>query len=88
MKALIKDAQSQHPLYQPLGLLTAKQVLEVFPVSRSGWYLGVKNGQYPKPVKLGERRAVWRAEDIRSLISNLKPADDYDENIDEHGDDR
>jgi predicted DNA-binding transcriptional regulator AlpA len=38
------------------------------PVSRSTWWAGVKDGRYPKPVKLGPRITAWRVEDIRNLI--------------------
>ncbi len=38
------------------------------PVSKSTWWLGVKEGRYPKPLKLGPRITVWRAEDIWRLI--------------------
>lgn len=38
------------------------------PVSRSTWWAGVKEGRYPKPVKLGPRITAWRVEDIRALI--------------------
>ena len=38
------------------------------PVSKSTWWLGVKQGRYPKPMKLGPRVTVWKAEDIWSLI--------------------
>jgi prophage regulatory protein len=38
------------------------------PVSKSTWWLGVKTGRFPKPVKLGPRITAWRAEDIRTLI--------------------
>jgi prophage regulatory protein len=39
------------------------------PVSKSSWWQGIKDGRYPKPVKLGPRITAWRVEDIRSLIS-------------------
>ncbi len=39
----------------------------VIPVSRSTWWQGVKDGRFPKPIKLGPRITVWRAEDIRGL---------------------
>jgi predicted DNA-binding transcriptional regulator AlpA len=39
------------------------------PVSRSTWWAGIKDGRYPKPVKLGPRITAWRVEDIRALIS-------------------
>jgi predicted DNA-binding transcriptional regulator AlpA len=39
------------------------------PVSKSTWWAGVKDGRFPKPLKLGTRVTVWRVEDIRSLIA-------------------
>ncbi len=50
------------------GLLRVKQVLRLVPVSRSSWWKGVREGRYPKPVKLSERVTCWRASDIRKLI--------------------
>ena len=38
------------------------------PVSKSTWWAGIKDGRFPKPVKLGPRITVWRVEDIRELI--------------------
>jgi prophage regulatory protein len=38
------------------------------PISRSGWWAGVKSGRYPKPVRLGPRTTAWRASDIRRLV--------------------
>ena len=40
----------------------------LIPVSKSTWWEGVKNGRFPKPVKLGPRTTAWRVEDIRRLI--------------------
>jgi prophage regulatory protein len=42
----------------------------IIPVSRSTWWLGVKTGRYPLPIKLGPRITAWRVEDIRKLISD------------------
>jgi predicted DNA-binding transcriptional regulator AlpA len=44
----------------------------IIPVSKSTWWLGVKTGRYPKPVKLGERITAWRVEDIRSLVEGAQ----------------
>lgn len=41
----------------------------IIPVSKSTWWLGVKTGRYPQPVKLGPRITAWRIEDIRALIA-------------------
>ncbi|MEP0314836.1 AlpA family phage regulatory protein [Hyphomonas sp.] len=40
------------------------------PISKSTWWAGVKDGRFPKPLKLGARVTVWRVEDIRDLIEN------------------
>lgn len=43
----------------------------IMPVSRSTWWQGVRDGRFPKPVKLGPKTTAWRVEDIRSLIDKL-----------------
>jgi predicted DNA-binding transcriptional regulator AlpA len=43
----------------------------LIPVSKSTWWAGVKDGRYPKPVKLGPRTTAWRREDIHGLIEEL-----------------
>lgn len=50
------------------GYVREPQVLTAFPVSRSTWWKGVKEGKYPQPVKLGPRITAWRVSDIRALI--------------------
>jgi len=41
----------------------------LIPVSKSTWWVGVKSGRYPQPVRtLGRRITAWRVEDIRALI--------------------
>lgn len=42
--------------------------LPIIPIGKSTWWRGVKSGKYPKPVKLGTRTTVWRAEDIRAVL--------------------
>ena len=43
----------------------------VIPVGKSTWWQGVKEGRFPKPVKLGPRTTAWRVEDIRELIKKF-----------------
>lgn len=45
-------------------------ILPIIPIGKSTWWRGVKSGKYPKPVKLGTRTTVWRAEDIRALLEH------------------
>ena len=42
------------------------------PVSKSTWWAGVKDGRFPKPVKLGPRITAWWVDDIRALIDTAK----------------
>lgn len=53
------------------GFVRLSQILAPagpIPVSRSSWWQGVKDGRFPKPMKLGPRTTVWRVEDIRALF--------------------
>jgi prophage regulatory protein len=45
----------------------------LIPIGKSSWWAGVRDGRYPKPVKLGKRTTVWRIEDIRALIERGTP---------------
>jgi len=51
------------------GFIRLPKILSLYPVSRSGWWAGVKSGKYPRPVKLGPRTTAWKVEDIRALIA-------------------
>lgn len=50
------------------GFLRLPQILKLFPISKSSWWEGCRTGRYPKPVKLGPRTTVWRAEEIHEFI--------------------
>ncbi len=54
-----------------IGYLRLPEVLKLFPVSKSTWWQGVKNGKFPKPVKLTERTTAWKAEDIKALLESV-----------------
>ena len=45
------------------------QILSLIPISRSAWWAGIREGKFPKGIKLGTKTTVWRAEDIRALIN-------------------
>ena len=62
------DIQSLLPA---IGFVRLPQILSVLPISKSTWWLGVRTGRYPQPVKLGPRTTAWRVEDIRELIERL-----------------
>ena len=51
------------------GFLRISKVLEVFPVSKSTWWAGIKKGKFPKGVKLTENTTAWRVSDIQELLA-------------------
>jgi len=57
-----------YPILPEAGFVRLPEVLRVFPVSKSAWWTGVKEGRFPKPVKLGPKTSAWRVQDIRALI--------------------
>ena len=63
----MKQYQAPIPVH---GLLRLPQVLSMIPISKSAWWEGCRTGRYPKPVKLGPRTTVWRAEDIAAFIES------------------
>lgn len=56
LKQIIGDPKSDPP------------VPAIVPVSKSTWWEGIRQGRYPKPVKLGPNTTAWRVRDIRRLI--------------------
>jgi len=55
----------------PEALLRLPAVLQRFPVSRSKWYQGVKDGIYPQPVRISPRCVAWTKSAITALIASL-----------------
>lgn len=53
------------------GFVRLPQILSVIPISKSQFWLGVKNGRFPQSIKLGTKTTVWRVEDIRAFIARL-----------------
>jgi len=68
VKNLQKESQIPKPQDIPrTGLLRLPHVLAIIPVGASTWWLGVKKGSFPKPIKLSERVTCWRAEEVWAL---------------------
>ena len=62
------------------GFLRLSQIIgdtkntAIFPVKKTTWWMGVRDGRFPQPVKLGPRITAWRAEDIRALVAKFAAA--------------
>jgi prophage regulatory protein len=58
-----------------IGYVRQSQLIPtVFPFSSATLWRKVKDGTFPKPVKLGRRITAWRVEDIRAVIANFGDA--------------
>ena len=53
------------------GFMRLPQVLEIYPVGKSTWWAGVKDGRFPQPVKLSPRTTAWKVQDIQELINTI-----------------
>ena len=68
---------SNYPPLPQTGFLRLRAILAPagpIPISKSTWWAGIKDGRFPKPLKLGSRVTVWRVEDIRRLLETGVPA--------------
>ena len=55
----------------PTGFVRLPKILEVIPYGKTTWWNGVREGRFPKPIKLGPNTTAWRCEDIHQLIADL-----------------
>jgi len=53
------------------GFMRLPQILGFIPVSKSTFWLRVKQGKFPKGIKLSSQITAWKVEDIRQLIEEL-----------------
>ena len=67
----MKSTNDQRKLPE-IGFVRLAQILSVIPIGKSTWWLGVRTGRFPAPIKLGPKTTVWRVEDIRRLIEEAK----------------
>jgi len=55
------------------GMVRAAQSAKHLSISISGWWLYVKQGRIERPLKLGARTSVWKAQYVRGLAENGIP---------------
>jgi prophage regulatory protein len=45
------------------------QILELVPISASSLWRWVRDGMFPRPIKLSEHCSVWRVQDVRAWMA-------------------
>lgn len=61
-----------YPVQPETGFLRIPQILSLVPVGRSTWWRWCAEGKAPKPIKLGAKTTVWKAEDIAAFLEQLR----------------
>ena len=65
---------NDNPLLPETGYIRLPQLRQIIPLGRSTIYRRIQKGTFPKQVKLGERTAAWRVEDIREWMQQVEAA--------------
>ncbi len=55
-------------------LLRRQQVEEIAGIKRSSIYRGMKNGEFPRPVRVGPVAVRWRESDIKAWLDSRPDA--------------
>lgn len=56
--------------FAPGGMYRLPEVLKTIPMCRATVYNKIKRGEFPAAVKISERIAVWRGEDLLTWIDS------------------
>jgi len=67
----VHEHYSSHIKYSKSNFLDFKEVIDITGLARGTIYLQMKEGMFPKPIKIGKRRIVWTPESIQEWIDNL-----------------
>lgn len=49
-------------------LVKCKDICRELCISRSTWYQGIKDGRFPRAIKLTSKTSAWKRDDIIALI--------------------
>lgn len=60
----------------PIGMMRAKQVLELVPFGRASLWKFAKNGQFPAPIRVTGGITAWRNKDVIGWLEAQSAAND------------
>lgn len=66
---IARDNDSLGPLPE-IGFVRERELLRIVPFSHATLWRWVRSGNFPAPVKLGERITAWRTEDVRAWMAS------------------
>jgi len=70
---MIPSAENKARFYRLKDIVGDRKagVPGILPISKETWYMGIRAGRYPRPVKLSEKTSAWRVADIDALVDRL-----------------
>ncbi|WP_286952853.1 MULTISPECIES: helix-turn-helix transcriptional regulator [Aminobacterium] len=54
------------------GFLRLPDVLKIIPVSSATWYNGIREGRFPKGIRITGNTVGWRVQDIKALVRKIE----------------
>ncbi len=70
-----KEINQIHDL-NPIGMMRAKQVLELVPFGRASLWKFAKNGTFPAPIRVTGGITAWRNKDVIEWLEAQSAAND------------
>lgn len=67
---------NQMPEINPIGMMRAKQVLELVPFGRASLWKFAKSGQFPAPISVTGGITAWRNKDVIGWLEAQSAAND------------
>lgn len=67
---------NQMPEINPIGMMRAKQVLELVPFGRASLWKFAKSGQFPAPIRVTGGITAWRNKDVIGWLEAQSAAND------------
>jgi len=64
---------------EAVAFLRLPQVLELIPIGKSTLWQKIKDGKFPKQIKLGSKISVWKASDVYAYIEQVSATGSSDE---------
>lgn len=64
-RKITEQLDSECPM---LGFIRLPAIIKLLGIGKTSFYKGIREGRFPKPVKIGPRTSAWRVSDIRELI--------------------
>lgn len=60
------------------GFIRVRQVLQMFPISRTTLWRKVNAGEFPEPRKLGPKTTVWDIEELRAFKNSVSKGERHE----------